>query len=161
MLDRRWFIKGTAAAAFASCTSTVHAEEPTSDSLKGRLFKTLKIGMVKVPGSLTDKFTAAKAAGFEAIEMNSPGMNVEATNKAIKESGLPVDGTVCSTHWGVRHTDPKPEVRAKALEHLTQAIRDTHAVGGSTVLLVVGRGGDGPEDEIWPRSVENISKALP
>ena len=35
-----------------------------NDSLKGRLFKTLKIGMVKVGGSLTDKFNAAKAAGF-------------------------------------------------------------------------------------------------
>jgi hexulose-6-phosphate isomerase len=34
-------------------------------------------------------------------------------------------------------------------------------VGGNTVLLVVGRGSDGPEEEIWPRSIENISKALP
>jgi hexulose-6-phosphate isomerase len=29
------------------------------------------------------------------------------------------------------------------------------------VLLVVGKGEDGPESEIWPRSVENIAKALP
>ena len=34
-------------------------------------------------------------------------------------------------------------------------------VGGNTVLLVVGHGKDGPEDEIWKRSIENISKALP
>lgn len=161
MLDRRLFLKSTAAAMFTSHSHSSFAADEMRDSLKGRLYKTLKIGMVQVDGSLTDKFMVARAAGFAAIEMNSPGMNVEETNKAIHESGLPVDGTVCSSHWGIRHTDPDPEVRAKALDHLKQAIRDTHAVGGHTVLLVVGHGKDGLEKEIWPRSVENIAKAIP
>jgi L-ribulose-5-phosphate 3-epimerase len=161
MLDRRLFLQSSAAAMLASHSLTAIGADSPSDSLKGRLFKTLKIGMVRVEGSLTDQFKAARAAGFEAIEMNAPGMDVAETRKAIADSGLPVDGTVNSSHWNVRHTDPDPEVRAKALESLQQAIRDTHAVGGSTVLLVVGRGSDGPEEEIWPRSVENISKALP
>jgi hexulose-6-phosphate isomerase len=130
-------------------------------SLDGRIYKTLKIGMVKVKGSLTDKFNAAKEAGFAGIEMNSPGMNVDETTKAIAESGLPVDGTVCSTHWQKTHTSPDAAVRAQALEDLRTAIRDTHAVGGNTALLVVGHGKDGPEKEIWPRAIENISKALP
>ena len=104
---------------------------------------------------------AAKDAGFQGIEMSSPGMNVEETKAAIKQSGLPVDGTVCSSHWGIRHTSAKAEERATALEHLKQAIRDTKSVGGNTVLLVIGKGSDGPENEIWQRSIENISKALP
>jgi hexulose-6-phosphate isomerase len=95
------------------------------------------------------------------VEMNSPGMNVAETRAAIAASGLPVDGTVCSTHWKIRHSSPDASVRAQALEDLKTAIRDTHAVGGHTVLLVVGKGEDGPESEIWPRSVENIKKALP
>jgi L-ribulose-5-phosphate 3-epimerase len=161
MFDRRLFLKSTAAAMCTPHALSAFAADKVSDSLKGRLFKTLKIGMVGVKGSLTDKFKAAKDAGFAAIEMNAPGMNVDETKKAIQESGLPVDGTVCSTHWKIRHTDPKPEVRAKALAHLEQAIRDTHAVGGTTVLLVVGHGKDGAEKEIWPRSVENIAKAIP
>jgi hexulose-6-phosphate isomerase len=136
-------------------------QEAKPDALKGRLYKTLKIGMVGVEGTLTDKFKAVKDAGFAGIEMNSPGMNVEETRKAIAESGLPVDGTVCATHWGVRHTDPSAETRAKALEDLETALRDTHAVGGHSVLLVVGHGKDGPENEIWPRSVENIAQAVP
>ena len=57
--------------------------------------------MVRVNGPLTDKFKAAKAAGFDGIEMNSPGMNVAETKVAIAESGLPVDGTVCSSHWSL------------------------------------------------------------
>lgn len=131
------------------------------DGLKGRLWKTLKIGMVKVPGSLTDKFKAVKEAGFDGIEMDAPGMDVDATRLAIAESGLPVDGTVNSTHWNIRHTDPDPAVREKALESLRTALRHTHAVGGHSTLLVVGRGTDGPEDEIWKRSIENISQAVP
>ncbi len=137
------------------------ATKPTEASLEGRIYKTLKIGMVKVPGSLTEKFAAAKEAGFAGIEMNSPGMDVAATRLAIEESGLPVDGTVCSTHWNKTHTSADKNVRAEALRDLQTAIRDTHAVGGNTALLVVGHGKDGPESEIWPRALENISKALP
>src|SRR5690606_16679272 len=44
---------------------------------------------------------------------------------------------------------------------LENALRVTRAVGGHSVLLVPGKGEDGPESEIWPRSVENIRKAIP
>ena len=147
-----------AGTAFASTATALTLD---NDGLKGRLWKTLKIGMVKVPGTLTDKFKAVKKAGFDGIEMNAPGMDVEETKIAIAESGLPVDGTVNSTHWEVRHTNADPAVRSKALESLRSAIRDTHAVGGHSVLLVVGKGEDGDEAEIWKRSIENISLAVP
>ena len=168
--SRRGFLQSTALAAAAGSilggTSSVLAAPVTAlalegDGLKGRLWKTLKIGMVKVPGTLTEKFKAVKAAGFDGIEMNAPGMDVDETIQAIAESGLRVDGTVNSTHWDIRHTHADPAVRAKALESLQTAIRDTHAVGGHSVLLVVGKGADGPEAEIWKRSIENISLAVP
>ena len=138
--------------------ATPNVVEP---SLQGRLYKTLKIGMVKVGGTLTDKFNAAKEAGFHGIELNAPGMDIEETKKAIAETGLPVDGTVNSTHWNIRHTDPDAATRAKALESLKSAIRMTHAVGGNTALLVIGHGKDGDEKEIWKRSIDNISQAIP
>ncbi|MFO0819165.1 MAG: sugar phosphate isomerase/epimerase family protein [Pirellulales bacterium] len=160
---RRRFLQTSAAALAASAVTPLmtQAAPPAPTDLTGRMYKTLKIGMVRVEGSLVDKFKAVKAAGFHGIEMDSPGMNVEETKKAIAETGLPVDGTVCSSHWNIRHTSPDAATRAKALEDLKTAIRDTHAVGGNTVLLVVGKGSDGPESEIWPRSIENIAKALP
>lgn len=130
-------------------------------SLKGRMYKTLKIGMVNMEGSLTDKFRAVRSAGFHGIEMNAPGMDVEATKRAIAESGLPVDGTVNADHWEVRHTDPDPAIRVRALKSLQDGIRETHAVGGHTALLVIGHGKDGPEDEIWKRSIDNIAQAIP
>jgi hexulose-6-phosphate isomerase len=133
-----------------------------SDALTGRLKKTLKIGMIKASdGGLVERFRIAKAAGFDGVEMDYPGADVAETKRAIAESGLPVDGSVCAKHWQVRHTSPDAATRAEALGLLLQAIRDTHAVGGHSVLLVVGKGEDGPEEEIWPRSVDNIAKAIP
>lgn len=161
-VSRRRLLQGTAAlCASSSFLPWSIAAIPRPTTLKGRLYKTLKIGMVQVPGSLVEKFAAVKQAGFDGIELNAPGFDVEEVRQAIQQTGLPVDGTVCSSHWQVRHTDPDPAVRKQALETFLEAIRQTHAVGGNTVLLVVGHGKDGPEEEIWQRSVENIAQALP
>ncbi len=167
-LSRRQFLRHSAssvavAGIAAAAPSLVAAESATvSDPLKGRIFKTLKIGMVRVKGaSLADRFKVAKEAGFQGIELSCPGNDVDEVKKAIAESGLVVDGSVCAEHWKVRHTDADPAVRAKALETLKGALRETKAVGGHTVLLVVGHGDDGTEEEIWKRSVENISQAVP
>ena len=156
--NRRRFLHTTAALAVTPfCAFGAESSFP----LKGRLLKTLKIGMVKGTGTLTEKFKVAKDAGFDGIEMNAPGIDIEETKRATVESGLPVDGSVNSGHWSVRHTDPDAAVRAKALEALKEGLRQTKAVGGHTLLLVVGHGKDGPEKEIWPRSIENIAKAIP
>jgi len=162
-LNRRHFVAASTALATAAAImpATLHAAQIEHTTKTRKFLKTLKVGMVKVPGDLTAKFAAVKAAGYDGIELDSPGIDVEATKKAIADTGLVVDGSVCSTHWGVRHTSPDAAVRAKALEDLKTAIQQTHAVGGHTVLLVVGKGEDGPEAEIWPRSVENIKQALP
>lgn len=163
LLSRRTLLQSSVALGAAGLLHPVSATPVTTTekTLKGRLLKTLKIGMVRVEGTLTEKFLAVKQAGFDGIEMDAPGMNVEETIKAIAESGLPVDGTVNSSHWQVRHTDPDAGVRAKALQSLLTAIEGTHAVGGHSVLLVIGHGKDGPEDEIWKRSQENIAQAIP
>ncbi len=160
-IARRRFLQSSALLMAASPWATGRADEVPESVLESRLYKTLKIGMVRVQGSLTDKFRVAKEAGFDGIELDAPGIDVAETRQAILDSGLPVDGTVCASHWQVRHTSPDADTRAQALEHLKGAIRQTHAVGGNTVLLVAGHGNDGPEEEIWPRAVENIAKALP
>ncbi len=154
-------LTGAALSAAAMFPRTMLAADPEHKNKPRRLLKTLKIGMVKIPGSMTDKFKGVKAAGYDGIELDSPGINVDEIKKAVQESGLPVDGSVCSTHWSITHTNPDPKVRAQALADLQTALRQTHAVGGHTVLLVVGVGKDGPEAEIWPRAVENIKQAIP
>jgi len=160
-LSRRRFVQSAAAVCAAAPLVSFAAEKSSMPGLTGRLYKTLKIGMAKVPGTLTEKFKAVKAAGFQGIELSAPGLNVPEVRSAITESGLPVDGVVCAGHWSVRHTSPDKATRAQALESLKGALRQTHEIGGNTVLLVVGKGADGPEKEIWKRSVDNISQAIP
>ncbi len=165
ILPRRNFLAATALATAGACalphsvlaegTPIEHASQPR------RLLKTLKIGMVRVPGTLTDKFKAAKQAGFDGVELNSPGIDIEETRAAVAATGLVVDGSVCSTHWKIRHSSADASERAQALQDLKTAIEQTHAVGGHTVLLVVGHGQDGTPDEVWTRSIENIRHALP
>lgn len=166
-VSRRQFLRRSAAAAIAlgagASVGRALAADPVSNPLKGRIYKTLKIGMVNIgkDASLLDRFKIAKEAGFKGIELNCPGNDVDEVKSAIAGSGLVVDGSVCADHWQVRHTDPDPAVRAKALATLEAALRETKAVGGHSVLLVVGHGKDGPEAEIWKRSVENIVQAVP
>ena len=145
----------------AASTQNAGAEETASSDAVPWLRKTLKIGMIRVKGSLEDKFRAAKAAGFEGVEVNVPGISVDDVKKASKASGLIVDGSVGGTHWNIRHSDPDPMVRAKALENLKQGIEETAAVGGDSCLLVVGHGKDGTPEEVYKRSSDNIRAALP
>lgn len=161
--SRRNFLSTTALTAFGSYAAAgsvrfLQADEPT---LAGRFYKTLKIGMVKEGKTTAEKFAAAKGAGFHGIELSAPGFDIDEVNAAIEQTGLPVDGSVCAAHWGVRHSDPDESVRAEALKNLLGALRDTKAVGGHTVLLVVGHGKDGSEEEIWERIVTNMRKAIP
>ncbi|MCO8122724.1 sugar phosphate isomerase/epimerase [Stieleria sp. TO1_6] len=137
------------------------AEKPATDDSTPWLRKTLKVGMIKVEGTLEDKFRAAKAAGFEGVEVNTPGINVDAVNQASKATGLIVDGSVGGSHWNIRHSDPDPAVRADALAKLKQAIKETADVGGDSCLLVVGHGKDGTPEEVYQRSSDNIRAALP
>jgi len=162
MNTRRRFLGTAALLSAAPCLPSLRSQTfPESGALKGRFYKTLKIGMVREGKTLAEKFSIAKKAGFDGIELSAPGYDVEEARAAIRETGLPVDGTVCADHWNVRHSDPSPEVREKALKTLLAALEATHAVGGHTVLLVVGHGKDGTEQEVWERSVANIRKAVP
>lgn len=157
--SRRHFIKMGTGASVLGFQNFLRAED--SVLLRGRVYKTLKIGMVKEGKTFAEKFAIAKAAGFEGIELGAPGFDIEEVKAAISETDFPVDGSVCAGHWQIKHSDPDESVRAQALENLLGALRDTHAVGGHTVLLVVGHGKDGTVEEVNRRTIENIRKAIP
>jgi hexulose-6-phosphate isomerase len=139
------------------CLSAATAAESSGPWLR----KTLKLGMIQVPGTLEEKFRAAEEAGFEGVEVNVPGIDVDQVNAAAEAAGVVIDGSVGGTHWQTRHSDPDPKVRAQALANLKRGIEETAAVGGDSCLLVVGHGKDGTPAEVNARSVKNIRAALP
>ncbi len=165
MSNRRQFLQLSGAAAVAAtfppAPGLAAAAEDSGDDAKPWLLKSLKIGMIEVPGSLTDKFNAAKDAGFQGVELNAPGFDIAEANEASKASGLTIDGTVGADHWQVRHSDPDPDLRAQALKSLREGLEATAKVGANTLLLVPAHGKDGSFDEVYERSMANIRQALP
>ncbi|TVQ01167.1 MAG: sugar phosphate isomerase/epimerase [Planctomycetaceae bacterium] len=159
---RRQFIRRTATVASLLSIAGPLGRLSAAEETKGpRLRKTLKIGMIRVPGTLTDKFAAARQAGFDGVELDAPGFDIAEAKAAMKITGLIIDGTVNANHWNVRHSDPDPEVRAAALKSCIDGLRATAAVGGDTMLLVPGHGKDGSEAEVFERTLANIKQALP
>ena len=155
------------AAATAACAGPLAAtqvfgdEQAAAGDQRPWLLKTLKIGMIRVDGTLTDKLQAAKEAGFDGVELNAPGINVDQAKEAAAASGLIIDGTVGGYHWKIRHSDPDPAVRADALTRLKAGIVETAAVGADTMLLVPAHGNDGSDAEVYERSMASIREALP
>ena len=123
----------------------------------------LKGGMAGFGANLEEKFRTLKELGYDGIELDSPGgQNKEEALAASKATGLPIHGVVDSIHWQTRFSDPSDEVRERALQGLLTAIRESHAVGGSSVLLVPGVVDDKTShDDACARSIEGIRKALP
>lgn len=152
-LNRRSFV-GLAAAGAAGLAfgkNTRRANEPagvpgapesagpaeSGDDAKPWIRKALKIGMIGVGGTLTEKFAAARDAGFAGVELDSPGpYGADEVLAAKAATGVEVPGVVLSTHWSKPFNHPDGAVRAEADAALATALEDCRAFGGGTVLVV-------------------------
>jgi len=117
--------------------------QPQRQTVDGRpnaalqIRKALKVGMIGVEGPLEAKFAAAREAGFDGVELDSPGpYKAHEVEVAKKNTGIEVPGVVLSTHWNKPFNHPDPGVRREAADALRTAIRDCRDFGGSTVLVV-------------------------
>ena len=72
-----------------------------------------------------------------------------------------VHNAINHAHWKQRLTSAKEEDRARGRANIEHCLRVSHAAGGSGVLIVVGRGSDGPTEEIEERCRQEIKKLLP
>ncbi len=106
--------------------------------LEGTIKKAVKFGMVQEDGlSVLEKFQLLQELGFDGVEMDSPSnLDRDEVIAASQVSGLPIHGVVDSVHWQKTLSDPDAAVRAEGLAGLSTALRDAHAYGASTVLLV-------------------------
>jgi hexulose-6-phosphate isomerase len=170
-MDRRAFLQSAAIAAaavstpaFAQSASASGALPASTGELKGRLYKSLMIGMFTEKNlSWMEKFKVLRDCGFEGVELSSPGnLPLKEIREAQDATGLMVGEIVNSTHWTIRFSDPDPHKREQALDSLSTSIKDAHALGASTVLLVIGKvTPDATHDEVWKRSIPEIRKAIP
>lgn len=130
----------------------------------GRIFKSVKWGMIQTEGSVLEKFQLCKELGYDGMELVSPwGATVEEVTAASAQTGMPVHGLVDMKHWQVRLSSPDEKTRNDGRQILEQAIKDAKAFGGDSVLLVPGRvaGDDETHDHVWNRSIQQIRQVLP
>lgn len=163
--NRRDMLKISSAAAFTLAAAANAGDIPTGAPERPRrpIKKAVMWGMIAGNGTVLEKFRMLKEAGFDGVEMDSPGgpPNDE-IRKACEATGILIEGMVDSVHWNqtLSHNDPK--VRAAGVEALKTALRDCHALGGTSVLLVPGKVDKSVSyDDCYKRSQEEIRKALP
>lgn len=160
--SRRVFLGGSAALASAAMLRGAPLDaEPVMK--KRELKKAVKYGMIGVPGTVMDKFKAAKEAGFDGIEMDAPSnLDKDEVLRARDATGLAIPGVVDSIHWSKTLSDADPKVREAGLEGLRAALRDCKTYGGTTVLLVPAVVNKNVTyADAYRRSQDEIRKVLP
>ena len=119
--------------------------------------KACKFGMTRGK-TLGERFQSAKDAGFDGVEMDSPnGLSTDEVVAAAREVGIRIPGVVDSVHWQITLSDPDAAKREEGRKALETAIRDSHAYGGTSVLLVPAVCGKSvPEAAAWELSLIHI-----
>ena len=116
---------------------------------------------IGVKGSVLQKFRAMKEAGFDGIEPMG-AMDREEVLAAFKETGLKAASVCDHIHWVKPLSAPDEATRKLGLDGLLHSLRDAHAYGAGSVLLVPGIARDGVSyQQCWDRSIVEIKKAIP
>ncbi len=125
------------------------------------LKKGIMWGSIGFGTTIMEKFQAAKAAGFEGVEVMSHLDRTEVL-AARAATGLVIPSVCGDKHWKLSLSDPDPKVREEGVAALKLSLEDAAAYGADTVLLVPGRVTESISyNDCWSRSAEEIKKALP
>jgi len=163
-VSRREMLKlGAGAVVAGGALGVAVADDAVVPQKRPTMKKAVMWDMIKGGSTVLDRFRMLKQAGFDGVEMNSPG---GPPNHEIKEAsaqtGIVVEGMVDSVHWLQTLSDPAPSIRAKGLQALQHALRDCKELGGTSVLLVPGICNERASyEDCYRRSQEEIRKALP
>ncbi len=159
-MDRRDFVKSTAALAALAPLAARAADQPRRALKKGYMFGGLKPN-AKNAVSLVERFKLLKESGFDGVEVSS-AMDQKEVLAARDASGLQIPSVVISTHWTHPITSPNPTMRETGLEGLKQGLRDAKAYGASSVLFVPGTvNKDTSYADAYTRSIAGIKQAIP
>ncbi|HQI26969.1 MAG TPA: sugar phosphate isomerase/epimerase family protein [Sedimentisphaerales bacterium] len=170
-LGRRSFL-GLGAAVVAATVGTGRAAQggasPVVTPPAGKkILLATKLSMIakEVNGkklTIAERLRMAGDAGFDGVDFDEAGgFTPEQAREAVRESGVFVHNAINHDHWNQRLTSAKEEERNKGRTNIEHCLRLSHAAGGSGVLIVIGRGSDGPAEEIEERARQEIKKMLP
>lgn len=126
--------------------------------------KALYFEMLPEALSILDKFTMAKEAGFDGIEVPTTE-NSEAVaemREAARSTGLRIHSVMNQRHWQYPLSSHDPEVVKKSIDGVAMSLRNAKDLGADTVLLVpaVVNAQTGYQDA-YTRSQKHIRELLP
>jgi L-ribulose-5-phosphate 3-epimerase len=136
--SRRRFLETAAAvplAAGAMASASAHAQTPAA---AGAMPKRAVLISMLPAGPFADRFATAKAAGFEAIEMQTlaDAAEVEAARAASASTGVAIHAVMNAEHWRSPLSSDDPAVVAKSVAGMETSLRNAKAWGAGVVLLV-------------------------
>lgn len=112
--------------------------------------------------SLVERLKLAGQAGFDGVDFDQAGEHtVEQARAAVQEAGVFAHNAINHDHWQKRLTSPNEADRSQGVANIEHCLRVSHAIGGSAVLIVVGRGDDGTAEEVDKRAQLEIKKLIP
>jgi L-ribulose-5-phosphate 3-epimerase len=159
-MNRRHFLNTTVLGGFVyPLEKNFGLSKEPSRSFKGKILKAVKFGGKVNP----DRMRKLKDLGFDGVEGSGPGLNGKEMIEACEKFDLPMHGLVYNKHWKVRLSSPDPETQEAGRVGLEDAMQESKAVGGSSVLLVPGavKGKNENHDDVWTRSIVQIRKCIP
>lgn len=160
-MNRRTFTKNTLMASVMLSASAIKGLGNLNVLPARNLKKGVMWGSIGVGQTIMEKFQAARAAGFDGVEVMSHLDRTEVL-KARDATGLPVPSVCGAMHWKFLLSDPDPAIREQGVAALKLSLEDASIYGADTVLLVPGRVSDVVSyDDCWNRSVTEIKKVIP
>lgn len=163
VIDRRDFLS-TAGVAVAATLTGMQSSAVVAQEKRPALKKAVKFGMIRINGSIQEKFELIKSLGFQGVEVDSPSnINRDEAKQAQEKTGIKIHGVIDSVHWRIRLSDPDAAIRAQGVEALQQAIKDAKFYGADTVLLVPGKVSNADTEnyeQVYARSQAEIRKCL-
>lgn len=173
-LNRRSFLTaGAASVALAAAGAAPAARGAEGESGRivtpppgKRLLLSCKLGMIASEAggrklTVVERLRMAAEAGFDGVDFDQAGeYTPEQARDAVRQSGVFVHNAINHAHWEKRLTSASAEDRARSRANIEHCLRVSHAAGGSGVLIVLGKGDDGPAEVIEERCRQELRQLL-
>lgn len=139
MNKRRTFLKLLATAAGTAAASPLLARQaPAFPSRPGAIRKSLLISQLPKDRPYAERFAMARAAGFDAIEMQTIERLEEEAEiaAAARAAGVRIHSVMNADHWRYPLSSADPEVVARSVRGMETSLRNAVRWGADAVLLV-------------------------
>lgn len=135
MYDRRTFLKLTAAALAAPSRASARPAQATSPP---SIRKAILISMLPKDRPYAERFAMARAAGFDAIEMQTIALDEEAheIKEAAARAGIRIHSVMNMDHWRLPISSADPAVVSRSVAGMETSLKNAALWGADAVLLV-------------------------